>query len=33
MVEFVRIGKNGKLLEIKEVSDKYRTQPYHGEDE
>ncbi len=28
MVEVVRISKKGTLLEIKEVSDKYRTIPY-----
>ena len=29
MVEVVKISKNGFLLEIKEVSDKYRTIPYN----
>jgi hypothetical protein len=33
MVEFVRIAKSGKLLEIKEVSDKYRNQPYTWEEQ
>jgi hypothetical protein len=33
MVELVRIAKNGKLLEIKEVPDKYRNQPYSWEDQ
>jgi hypothetical protein len=28
MVEIVRISPQGKLLEIKEVSDKFRNQPY-----
>jgi hypothetical protein len=28
MVEFVKISPDGKLLEIKQVSDKYRHQPY-----
>jgi hypothetical protein len=28
MVEIVKISKEGTLLEIKEVSDKYRDQPY-----
>jgi len=28
MVEFVRIAKDGTLLEIKELPDKYRTKPY-----
>jgi len=28
MVEFVKISPQGTLLEIKEVSDKYRNQPY-----
>jgi len=30
MVEFVKISKDGRLLEIKEVSDKYRDQPFEG---
>ena len=29
MVEVVRISKKGLLLEIKEVSDKYRDIPYN----
>jgi len=29
MVEVVRISKDGILLEIKEVSDKYRDIPYN----
>jgi len=29
MVEVVRISKEGFLLEIKEVSDKYRNSPYY----
>jgi hypothetical protein len=28
MVVFVKISPQGTLLEIKEVSDKYRNQPY-----
>ncbi len=28
MVEFVKISKNGTLLKIKEVSDKFRYRPY-----
>jgi len=28
MVEFVKISKDGKVIEIREVSDKYRDQPY-----
>jgi hypothetical protein len=28
MVEFVRIAKDGTLLEIREVPDKYRELPY-----
>jgi hypothetical protein len=28
MVAFVKISKTGKLLKIKEVSDKYRDEPY-----
>jgi len=28
MVEFVKISPDGTLLEIKEVPDKYRNQPY-----
>jgi len=33
MVEFVRISKDGQLLEIKEVSDKYRDKPYETEED
>ena len=33
MVEIVRISENGTLLEIKEVSDKYRDQPYDIEED
>ena len=33
MVEVVRISKRGKLLEIKEVSDKYRYIPYNWDEE
>jgi len=33
MVEVVRISKKGKLLEIKEVSDKYRYIPYNWDEE
>jgi hypothetical protein len=33
MVEFVRISKDGRLVEIKEVSDKFRDQPYLWEEE
>lgn len=33
MVEFVKIGSNGLLLEIKEVSDTYRDRPYTGDEE
>ena len=32
MVEVVKISKNGKLLQIKEVSDKYRETPYTWND-
>ena len=28
MVAVIRVSKKGKLLEIKEVSDKYRDNPY-----
>jgi hypothetical protein len=28
MVDFVRVSKDGTLLEIREVPDKYRTKPY-----
>jgi len=33
MVAVVRITKKGRLLEIKEVSDKYREVPYNWEDD
>jgi len=33
MVEFVRISKDGHILEIKEVSDAFRDQPYEWVDE
>ena len=33
MVEFVRISKDGSILEIKEVSDTYRDQPYEWDEE
>ena len=33
MVAVVRISKDGNLLEIKEVSDKYRKVPYNWEKE
>jgi len=33
MVEFVRISKDGIVLEIREVSDAYRDQPYQWDDE
>jgi len=29
MVAFVKISKKGTVLEIKEVSDKYRYEPYN----
>jgi hypothetical protein len=32
MVEIVKISKTGQLLEIKEVSDKYRDEPYNWEE-
>jgi hypothetical protein len=28
MVEIIRISEEGQLLQIKEVSDRYRDQPY-----
>ena len=31
MVAVIRVSKKGKLLEIKEVSDKYRDKPYTWE--
>jgi|GEM_PF-1200418 len=33
MVEIVKIGSNGILLEIKEVSDTYRDYPYGWDEE
>ena len=33
MVEFVRIDKNGFLLEIREVSDTYRDIPYNWDED
>jgi len=33
MVEFVKISKDGIILEIKAVSDTYRDQPYQWDDE
>ena len=33
MVEFVKISKDGRCLEIREVSDQYRDQPYEWDDE
>jgi hypothetical protein len=33
MVEIVRISKDGSLLEIKEVSDKFRDIPYNEEED
>jgi len=33
MVEVVRISKDGSLLEIKEVSDRYRDIPYDWDDD
>jgi hypothetical protein len=33
MVEVVKISKNGTLLWIKEVSDKYREEPYKWDDD
>jgi len=33
MVAFVRVSKDGRCLEIKEVSDVYRDQSYEWEDE
>jgi len=32
MVEFVKISAQGTLLEIKEVSDKYRDEPYNWDE-
>jgi len=33
MVEVVKIGSNGILLQIKEVSDSYRDHPYRWDEE
>jgi hypothetical protein len=33
MVDVVRISKDGSLLEIKEVSDKYRDIPYNWDED
>jgi hypothetical protein len=33
MVEVVKISKKGKLLRIKDVSDKYRQKPYKWDDD
>jgi len=33
MVEMIRISKDGFLLEIKEVSDKYRDGPYNWDED
>jgi hypothetical protein len=33
MVEIALVSKEGKLLEIKEISDAYRYQPCHEEDD
>jgi len=33
MVEFVKISKKGKLVRIKEVSDKYRDKPYRWDED
>jgi hypothetical protein len=33
MVEFVKISQDGRIIEIKEVPDKYRDQPYDWVDE
>ena len=33
MVEVVRISKDGSLLEIKEVSDRYRDIPYDWDED
>jgi hypothetical protein len=33
MVEFVKIAKNGVLLQIKEVPDTYRDSPYVWDEE
>ena len=33
MVEVVRVSKDGVLLEIREVSDRYRDEPYEWDEE
>ena len=33
MVEFVKISEDGRIIEIKEVSDTYRDQPYPWDEE
>jgi hypothetical protein len=33
MVEFVKISPQGNVLEIKEVSDKYRDRPYRWDED
>jgi hypothetical protein len=33
MVAFVKITKKGKLVRIKEVSDKYRDKPYRWDED
>ncbi len=33
MVEFVKVSKNGILLKIKEVSDRYRDRPYRWDED
>jgi hypothetical protein len=33
MVAFVKIGKKGKLVRIKEVSDIYRDKPYRWDED
>jgi hypothetical protein len=33
MVEFVKISEDGRIIEIKEVSDKYRDLPFDWFDE
>jgi len=32
MVEIVKISKTGQLLEIKEISDRYRYEPFNWEE-
>jgi hypothetical protein len=33
MVEFVKISQDGKVIEIREVSDVYRDEPYEWDEE